>query len=154
VLTGPTRPQPGGALLVYDADCGFCTRAVQWAVRVVEPAVRPVPSYALDLAAHGLTQERVDREMVLLPPYGASRGGAMAAAGVLRRARGRHAVAWRALGRVLAVPPVRWAAALVYRTVAHNRHRLPGATDACRLPSPPQADRTSENHIRPTRSPS
>lgn len=40
---------------------------------------------------------------------------------------------WRAVGYVLCAPPVRWIAQLVYPIVVRYRHRLPGATDACRL---------------------
>jgi predicted DCC family thiol-disulfide oxidoreductase YuxK len=42
--------------------------------------------------------------------------------------------AWGLVGRVLLIPPVSWLAALGYELVAHNRSKLPGATDACALP--------------------
>ncbi|MBF0688248.1 MAG: DUF393 domain-containing protein [Cellulomonas sp.] len=131
-LVGP--PSPGDdALLVYDADCGFCTRTVERAVRHVRPRVVPVPSFRVDLAACGLTQARVDHEMVLVRPDGSTRGGALAAAGVLRRAQGSTRACWVVVGLVLGLPPVRWLAAPLYRAVARNRHRMPGATAACRI---------------------
>ncbi len=40
---------------------------------------------------------------------------------------------WGLIGRLMLVPPVSWLAAAVYAVVARNRHRLPGATDACRV---------------------
>jgi len=41
---------------------------------------------------------------------------------------------WRVAGRLLSRPPVLWVARPAYAVVAANRHRLPGSTDACRLP--------------------
>jgi hypothetical protein len=38
------------------------------------------------------------------------------------------------LGRALLIPPVSWMARPAYWLVARYRHRMPGATDACRLP--------------------
>jgi predicted DCC family thiol-disulfide oxidoreductase YuxK len=43
--------------------------------------------------------------------------------------------AWSVLGRVMLIPPFSWLAAGVYRLVARYRYRLPGATDACRVPA-------------------
>ncbi|QCB95501.1 DUF393 domain-containing protein [Cellulomonas shaoxiangyii] len=128
---------PGHALLVYDADCGFCTRAVTWADDHVRPDATPVASYVVDHAAFGLAPGRTDREMVLLAPGARPAGGALAAAGLLRRATGRGAAAWRGAGAVLGAPPVRWLAAGVYRVVARHRHRMPGGTVACRLDHAP-----------------
>ena len=39
----------------------------------------------------------------------------------------------RAFGALLLAPPVSWFARPGYWLVARYRHRLPGATDACRL---------------------
>ncbi|RCV55970.1 thiol-disulfide oxidoreductase DCC family protein [Marinitenerispora sediminis] len=120
----PNRPT-----LVYDGDCGFCTRSVRAALRL-PVAVSPVPWQAADLRALGVDAARARREVLLVEPAGRVHGGAMAVAALLRRSRG----AWRVLGTVMALPVVRTAAGLVYRAVAANRHRLPGATPACALP--------------------
>jgi predicted DCC family thiol-disulfide oxidoreductase YuxK len=40
---------------------------------------------------------------------------------------------WRIAGRVLLLPGVSWIAARAYRSIARNRHRLPGGTPACQL---------------------
>lgn len=57
-------------------------------------------------------------------------GGAQAVARLLMRSGG----AWAYLGALLTLAPVRPLAALGYRWVARNRHRLPGGTPACALP--------------------
>lgn len=124
-MTGST------ALLVYDGDCGFCTRSVRLAGRLpVRVAVTPVPWQAADLAPLGITAQRAQREVVFVAPSGRVSGGAAAVAALLRHCRGP----WRLAGDVVALPLVRAAAAGVYRIVAANRHRLPGATPACQLP--------------------
>ena len=54
--------------------------------------------------------------------------------------------AWRPLGRLLGLAPVRAAAWPVYRWIARNRHRLPGGTAACSLP---QAERDKSGSSGP-----
>jgi predicted DCC family thiol-disulfide oxidoreductase YuxK len=41
---------------------------------------------------------------------------------------------WRLIGTLIASRPVSPIAARVYRTVAKNRHKMPGGTDSCALP--------------------
>ncbi|MFC7328947.1 thiol-disulfide oxidoreductase DCC family protein [Marinactinospora rubrisoli] len=120
----PTRPT-----LLYDGDCGFCTRSVRVALRL-PVAVTPLPWQAADLAALGVDAARARGQVLFIEPSGRVHGGAMAVAALLRRSRGL----WPVAGAVLALPVVRTVAAAVYRTVSANRHRLPGATPACRLP--------------------
>ena len=120
------------AVLVYDADCGFCTASAAWierhwpegstatavAYQRLDPAVAEAagvdPGEFRD-AAYWLDGEQ-------------QRRGASAVAAALEEARG----ALGALGRALSLPVLREAAEPVYRVVARNRHRLPGSTTACR----------------------
>ncbi len=116
-------------ILVYDGDCGFCTRSVRLVARL-PAAVSYQPWQATDLTALGVDAVRARREMVLVDVDGRARGGAAAAAALLRHCRG----AWPVLGSLLAAPGLRAVAAWVYHRVAVNRYRLPGATPACQLP--------------------
>ncbi|MFC7327227.1 thiol-disulfide oxidoreductase DCC family protein [Marinactinospora rubrisoli] len=116
-------------ILVYDGDCGFCTRSVRLAARL--PAgLSYRPWQATDLAALGITEDRARREVILVDAKHRVYGGAAAVAALLRHCRG----AWPVLGLLLAAPGVRAVAARLYRRIADNRYRLPGATPACRLP--------------------
>ncbi|MEU9033066.1 DUF393 domain-containing protein [Streptomyces sp. NPDC048383] len=125
-------------ILLYDGDCGFCTRAVNTAVRLLDPDATVTPWQFADVEALGVTAERADREVLWIEPgTGVVHGGADAVAHLLQRDR-RQAV--RFAGRAMALPPISWTARLVYRAVAVNRHRLPGGTAACSLPA----------HLRPT----
>lgn len=124
------RRPASGSVLVYDGDCGFCTRSVR-AIATLRLATPRIVAYQdADLDALGLTVEQCDRELQWVRPDGRTDGGAQAVASLLHASGGP----WTLLGAVLRVPPVRWLAALVYRLVADNRQRLPGGTPACALP--------------------
>lgn len=124
-------------ILLYDGDCGFCTKAVNTAVRLLDPEAVVTPWQFADLEALGVTAERADREVLWIEPATAVvHGGADAVAHLLKQGPRRS---WRLAGRAMALPPISWTARLVYRAVAVNRHRLPGGTMACSLPA----------HLRP-----
>ncbi|GEP39344.1 hypothetical protein NPS01_30070 [Nocardioides psychrotolerans] len=118
--------------LVYDADCGFCTRCADFARARGTYAVAPWQS--LDLAAVGLTEQQVSEAAFWLDGRETSRG-ARAIAAALRSFRpGPRLLGYRLLGRLIDLPPVRPVAALGYALVARYRYRLPGGTAACRVP--------------------
>ncbi|MEU2348153.1 DCC1-like thiol-disulfide oxidoreductase family protein [Modestobacter sp. NPDC049651] len=123
-MTAPT--------LVFDGDCGFCSRVAEVARRVLPAGCAVVPWQWADLAALGVTAAQAQAEVLWVDRDGAVSGGARAVARGLRAA----GLPWSLLGLLLSVPPVRWLAPPVYRLVAANRYRLPGGTPACRLPPP------------------
>ena len=117
-------------MLIFDGDCGFCQRSLGWALRLGITCEHR-PSHQVDLAAPGLSEQDgfeaawyVDGDRRLR--------GHEAIAGALRTSR--HApVRW--LGAVVGSRVLRPVAVRVYAWVARNRHRLPGASDACALPT-------------------
>ncbi|MFH8346066.1 thiol-disulfide oxidoreductase DCC family protein [Streptomyces sp. NPDC018045] len=121
-----TRP-----VLVYDGDCGFCTTSVRFAERRIRPRCTVTPWQFTDLEALGVTRERAEHEVLWITPAGRVYGGAQAVAKLLMSARG----AWAVPGALLTLPPLRRLAHAGYRLVADNRHRMPGGTAACSLPS-------------------
>jgi predicted DCC family thiol-disulfide oxidoreductase YuxK len=127
-------PQP---TLVFDGDCGFCTRSAEVARRILPAGVAVTAWQFADLAALGTTAERAQREVLWMGADGRVSGGATA----VSRALGAAGGVWASLGWLLAVPPVSWLARGVYRVVAANRMRLPGGTPACAAPRelPPSA---------------
>lgn len=117
-------------MLVYDGDCGFCQRCVDFGQRHL-PAMPGVRRWQdLDLAEHDLTLDEVTRAIQLLGPRGLRASGARAVALLLAV---QPVLGWRVLGRVMLLPPVSWVAEGVYHLVARNRHRLPGGTVACAI---------------------
>ena len=116
-------------VLIYDGDCGFCTRCVRLAERL-PTQVHVLPWQQADLAALGTTQARAQREVILVTASGQVYGGAAAVAELLRTCQGL----WRIPGSLMTLPVVRTLAARTYRWVAAHRYQLPGSTPACRLP--------------------
>jgi predicted DCC family thiol-disulfide oxidoreductase YuxK len=114
--------------LVYDGDCGFCTASAEWVARRGDCAV--LPWQRLDLDAVGLSVDDVTSAAYWLEEAGGTRRGARAIAAALRTC----GPAYRLLGRAIDLRPVRPVAAWVYGLVARYRYKLPGGTNACRLP--------------------
>ncbi|MFG1878133.1 thiol-disulfide oxidoreductase DCC family protein [Sphaerisporangium sp. NPDC049003] len=115
-------------VLVYDGDCGFCQRCVEFGFRHLPVMPRVSRWQDLDLVGHGLTLDEVTRSVQLVGPNGLRASGARAVALLLAV---QPVAWWRAAGQILLVPPVSWAAEVVYRVIARNRHRLPGSTGSC-----------------------
>jgi predicted DCC family thiol-disulfide oxidoreductase YuxK len=116
-------------VLVYDGDCGFCSRTAEWAeARLPDAEVQPYQW--LDLEPLGLTPEDGKRAAWWIDERGRRHRG--------HRGAGRALIAmgglWRVPGTLMLVPPFSWLAAGVYALVARFRYKLPGGTPACRLP--------------------
>lgn len=119
--------------LVYDADCGFCTRSAGW-VAGADRAFPLVPWQSLpDLSALGLTEDDVTSAAYWRSTDGTLWRGADAIAKALV-ARGG---VLRLAGTLLLRTPLRLLARPVYGWVARNRYAMPGGTSACRVAPPP-----------------
>ena len=110
-----TRP-----VLVFDGDCGFCTRCVEWGRRRIGAMPSAVAYQAADLAALGLTEAQCAAALQYVARDGHVYAAHDAVAALLRGA-GRG---WWLLGAVLHLPGVHWLAGVGYRWVARNRFRL------------------------------
>jgi predicted DCC family thiol-disulfide oxidoreductase YuxK len=120
-------------VVLYDADCGFCTWVVdRLATRVEVGALEIVPlqsSRADDLLDGRVDEAAKFESWHFVEPGGALYSGGEAVPRVLRYVRGG-----RTAGRVAARFPRATAGA--YRTVARNRDRLGRVVraDRCRVP--------------------
>ncbi len=132
-------------MLIYDGDCGFCTVSARWIETRLGPGYPVVPWQSLrSLDPFKLTEADVTEAAWWIDVRGDAHGGARA---IARSLLACHRP-WPVVGRLLLLPPASWLAPVVYRWIARNRHRLPGATDACRIedaprPSTSGAPRTS-----------
>ncbi|WTW93247.1 DUF393 domain-containing protein [Streptomycetaceae bacterium NBC_01309] len=120
-----TRP-----VLVFDGDCGFCTKSVEVMERWIDPDIEITAWQFADLGELGVTEERASHEVLWVTPTGDVYGGAEAVAKMLAYRRG----VWTVPGAVMQIPPVNLLAAKAYRLIADNRYKLPGGTPACALP--------------------
>ena len=118
--------------LIFDGDCAFCTSAARWAS---SRWIRPAEAIAWQrlrverLAELGLSEWDVRHAAYWVDSDGTLARGYAAVARALNAGTGWMRVA----GRVLSVPPGSWIARPAYWLIARYRHRLPGATDACRI---------------------
>jgi predicted DCC family thiol-disulfide oxidoreductase YuxK len=117
-------------VLVYDGDCGFCTSSIRFIERHVPTSAEIVTFQSTDLDALGTTKERAAHEALWIDRSGRVYGGAQAAAKLLMEAGGL----WWVLGAIARIPPFRWLVHGIYRLIAGNRYRMPGATTGCALP--------------------
>lgn len=132
VGTRSARPRP---VLVYDGDCGFCSWILDRGREVlpVLPEIRDGRRAAID----DLYLESTDVDdacWVVREEDGILRQyrGADAVFEVLRR---QPAFGWRFIGNLAAVPGIATSTRVAYEVVKRNRERLPGATEACALPT-------------------
>ncbi|MGA0878136.1 MAG: thiol-disulfide oxidoreductase DCC family protein [Ilumatobacteraceae bacterium] len=119
-----TKPAP---TLVYDGDCAFCTRCVEWMRRRIRRLPIVVPWQRADLESLALSPAQCEVALQFVDRAGRISSGERAVARVLIHA-GRG---WKFFGFLILVPGIRHLAGLVYRWVARNRHRLPGGTASC-----------------------
>jgi len=112
--------------VVFDGNCGFCTRAVGW-VRVIDRHGR-IELHASQcpdiLERFGLTREQVHSAVWAVRDE--TTGGAHAVAVVLDTALGT-----RLVERVYRLPLVGWTLEAAYRWVAAHRYMFPGVTPWC-----------------------
>lgn len=121
-------------VLIYDGDCGICTRLSRVTTSIVRarPDDFAVSAYQdADLPALGLTVDECDGAL----QWVASDGRISSAQNAVARVLLAGHMWWRPVGAALLLPGVNTLAGVGYRWVARNRHRLPGGTPACSLPA-------------------
>ena len=119
-------------MLIYDGDCGFCTKTARWLQSRLATPISVVPWQSIDdLGALGLSELDVSTAVYWVDAYGRTSRGALGAARALTHSKGPLAL----VGWLLLLPPARQLAALAYPVIARNRQHLPGATAACAMPA-------------------
>ncbi|WP_134322633.1 thiol-disulfide oxidoreductase DCC family protein [Cumulibacter soli] len=131
-------------VLVYDGDCGICTKCVGFVERHLTKDVDIVAFQHADLSSLGLTAAQCEQAVQWVEPDGRTSAAHMAV-GDLLKASGWQ---WRPLAFLALVRPFRWIAAVVYTWIAKNRHRLPGGTPACSMPAHLRPGASSESAPR------
>ena len=89
-----------------------------------------VPWQSLDLEPLGLTEAEVTAAAYWIDAGGGLHRGHLAIGRALVSAGGL----WGLIGRIVITAPLSWIARPAYALVARYRYKLPGSTDACRLP--------------------
>lgn len=126
-----SRSTTPGPVFLYDGDCAFCTSCARFVERWIPTTATVLPWQFADLDAIGVSREQAQEAVQWISADGSVARGARAIAWLLVDA-GSY---WRLFGLVLGCRPVQWLARPIYRWVARNRHRMPGGTAACALPT-------------------
>jgi predicted DCC family thiol-disulfide oxidoreductase YuxK len=121
---------PNPPVLIFDGDCAFCTSSAEWIQRRLPAVVHVEPWQRIDLHQFGLTEQNVMTAVYWVDDRRRTYRGDEAIAKALVAAGG----GWKPVGWLLQVPGVSLLAAIGYKIVSKNRHRLPGGTPACKLP--------------------
>ena len=119
-------------LFVFHGDCAFCTTWTNRLEKLLPYFPESTPWQWIDIDALGLTSDDVAKYAWLVTSRHQF-AGHLAFSALLRL---QPSAGWRFLGHLIATPPFSWVAAIGYRFIAANRHRLPGGTPACALPRP------------------
>jgi len=116
--------------LIYDGDCAFCLRCVQWMQKHFKRVPRIVAWQQADLAQMGLTTEQCQTAVQWVSEDSNQILSAhKAVARVCKDAGGLITLA----GYAMSLPVVSSIAGVVYRWVARNRQKMPGGTAACAI---------------------
>lgn len=124
-MPGPT----GIATFLFDADCGVCQDGTDRMRSRIRPPVSFQPYQSSDLRALGVTEQECFEGPVLVRPDGSHAVGPGAIAGLLLSARRPY----RFVGLAMNAPGIRQALDRIGPSLYRQRHRLPGATAACRV---------------------
>lgn len=110
------------ATLIYDGECNFCKRCVDW----LAPRARPGALEFLPFQAPArterfpqLTDEACNEGMQLVLPDGEVRSGEQAVPHLLRMLK-----RWRWFAFFFELPVIRWLSPIAYRWVANNRQMI------------------------------
>ena len=120
------------SFLIWDGDCAFCARCVQFIQRRIKTSATIVAHQKADLKVLGLTTEQCNQALQWVNSNGQIRSGSRAVAELLKTANS----GWPVLGVLIDLPTIRIFSSAIYKLIAKNRQHLPGGTAACALDSP------------------
>ncbi|MDT7801164.1 MAG: hypothetical protein QOI78_4597, partial [Actinomycetota bacterium] len=66
------------AILIFDGDCGFCSRCARFVARRLPTTAEVKPWQRVDLAAYAVSPEQTRHELVWVSADGGVAGGAQA----------------------------------------------------------------------------
>ena len=138
-MSSPSIVEPT-PLLIFDGDCAFCSRCVQFIERRIRRHPQIQSWQSSDLVALGLTQEQCETAVQLV-----DRGSITSAHVAVARVLIYGKKGWALLGYAMLLPGITQIAGVVYRWVAKNRDRMPGGTAECALTQSERTEREIGN---------
>lgn len=116
-------------IVLYDGDCAFCSSAVRFAQKYIAHQIQFAAFQQTELNKYGLSTTRCQESLKFINHAGEIYSAQDAIAELLISAKR----GWKLIGIALKLPGINFIAALGYKLVAANRHRLPGGTPTCKL---------------------
>ncbi len=118
-------------LLIYDGDCGLCSRTAAWIRTRLGPGYEITASQRIKNleVRFGLTRREVHEAAYWIDPDGTAHRAHRAIVRALEESGGILGFVAK-IGRIWPFEPV---AQWLYFLIARNRHRFPGASDRCLL---------------------
>jgi predicted DCC family thiol-disulfide oxidoreductase YuxK len=113
-------------ILILDGTCGFCQQCALWIERRLRSPITFRANQTVtdeELSRWSLTRQNLAAAVCVVDGVTTYQGARAVSA-----ALGRCRAGWPLLGRMIALPGIVVVSEAIYRTVARNRHRLPGAT--------------------------
>lgn len=126
-----------GKTILFDGDCHFCNRSVQFIIKHDPNAYFTFASLQSNIGSKLLKKYRLpnDIETIVLIDQKRAYIQSSAALRICKNLRGF----WKVFYIGLIVPkPVR---NFVYKTIANNRYKWFSATNSCKLPTPDESER-------------
>ena len=117
-------------IFLFDGDCAFCTSSANLLRQIVKDRFPVTPYQHADLEKLGLTEEACSKAVQYFDGKEVH-VGSLAIAKALVNSK----TTWAIAGLLMQLPVVSSAGFLVYEWVAKNRHKLPGGTPACQIPT-------------------
>lgn len=114
--------------LLFDPDCGLCTRAAAL-LRRLDLRADIEPGWREELIVHGVDLRRFERAIPFVLPTGQVAYGVV---GIVLALKTSHKRWVRGTGVLLLFRPVRKVAEKIYGWVADHRGQLPGSTCSMR----------------------
>ena len=119
------------SVLLYDPDCGFCSRCADFAQTYLKLDAAVQPGIADELVANKIARDRFADAIPFVLDNKQVAYGALAIGLALKTSRST-AIRWA--GAVIINPLIRPVAEKIYALISKNRYRMPGATGTCNLP--------------------
>jgi predicted DCC family thiol-disulfide oxidoreductase YuxK len=116
-------------VVIYDGDCGFCSRSVRFAQTRVAPNLVYLPSQKVNLADYGLTKADCEKALQFVSSDNQVVAAERAVIQILKQGN----IGFRYLGLLMLLPGAKLLSKLGYQLVARNRGKLSGSTNACQV---------------------
>jgi predicted DCC family thiol-disulfide oxidoreductase YuxK len=116
-------------IVFYDGDCAFCSSAARFAQNRIAKNLDFAAYQLIDLEPYEVTAAQCAQSLKFIDGDGKIYSAQNAIAEILISS-GKF---WTGFGRLIKLPGMNLIAALGYKLVAANRHRLPGGTPTCKM---------------------